>query len=138
LDWPLRNTAHFLKSWSGRHIGNFRIHLEISKEVVHRLEAARDRQPLLVHEEQLRRELKMKSLALLSLLRTIARQESCILWLREGDTPTQFFHIHANTRRRKKFIRLLRHDRHTMVGEGVKAEALYDFFNVIIGTLSQR
>jgi hypothetical protein len=65
--------------------------------MVHHLEAARDLRPVLVHEEQLRRMLKVKSLALSSLLHTIARQESHILWLSEGDAPTPFFHAHANS-----------------------------------------
>jgi hypothetical protein len=43
LDWLLRNTARVLKSWSDRCIGNIRSQLEVAKEVVHRLEMARDR-----------------------------------------------------------------------------------------------
>jgi hypothetical protein len=60
----LRNTMRFLKSWSNRHVGNVKSQLEICKEVVHRLEVARDRHQLLVHEEQLWRELELKSLTL--------------------------------------------------------------------------
>jgi hypothetical protein len=40
----------FLKSWSDHHIGNFKSQLEISKEVVHRLEVARDDCQLFEHE----------------------------------------------------------------------------------------
>jgi hypothetical protein len=67
LDWLFRNTALFLKSWSVCFIGNVRVQLELPKEVVHRLEMARDRRVLLAHEEALRQLLKLKSLGLPSL-----------------------------------------------------------------------
>jgi hypothetical protein len=51
-------------------------------EVVFRLEMAMDRQPLVAHEESLQKKLKLKALALSSLQRTIARQESRLLRLR--------------------------------------------------------
>jgi hypothetical protein len=79
LDWLLRNSAHFLKSWNDRFVGNVRLQLEIAKEVVARLEMARDRRFLVAHEESLRQRLKLKSLALSSLQHTIACQESRLL-----------------------------------------------------------
>jgi hypothetical protein len=104
---------------------------------VHRLEAVRDRRQLMAHEEHLRRELKLKSLALSSLQRTIARPELCIAWIKEEDTPTHFFHAHANARRRKKVIWSLDHNGQMLVDESRKAEALFEFFNDVIGTPSQ-
>jgi hypothetical protein len=70
---------------------------------------------------------------LASLQRTIAKQESQILWLREGDTPTEFFHVYANARCRKKHIRQLMHDGQTLVSKEDKAEAAYSFFNDLLG-----
>jgi hypothetical protein len=55
-------------------------------------------------ERALRHLLKKKLLGLASLERTLARQRSRLLWLREGDTCTHFFHTHASHRRRKNFI----------------------------------
>lgn len=93
-----------LQSWSHRFVGNVRLQLEIAKEVVHRLEMARDHCNLASHEEELRRKLKLKALGLISLQRSIARQESRLLWLSEGDTPTRYFQMYANGRQRKKQI----------------------------------
>jgi hypothetical protein len=93
----LRNTARALRSWSDRSIGNIRMQLELTKEVVLRLETARDRCNLSMLEESLRQELKLKSLGLALLRHTIARHESRLLWLKEGDAPTYFFHAHTNT-----------------------------------------
>jgi hypothetical protein len=125
LHWLIHNTMRFLKSWSGRHVGNIKSQLEIYKEVVYRLEAFRDRRQLLAHEENLRRKLKLKSLA---------RQESQIMWIKEGDAPTHFFHAHANTRCKKKLIRSLNHNGQTLVDEGRKAEVLFNFFDEVLGT----
>lgn len=68
---------------------------------------AGDRRQLATHEAALRRRLKLKALGLSSLQRMITRQESCLLWLSEGDTPTRFFHLHATSHSRKNFIKTL-------------------------------
>jgi hypothetical protein len=133
-----RNTTRFLKSWSDRVVGNVRLQIELAKEVAHRLEVARDRRQLATHEEGLRKFLKLKSLALASLQRTIARQESRILWLSEGDASTKFFHIHASARRRRNFIRTLEVGEQVLVDEGRKAEAVYSFFDAVLGTTPLR
>jgi hypothetical protein len=71
-----------LKSWSDKFIQNLRVQLEVAKKVIHRLEMAWDRRTLAVHEESLQQKLKLKSLGLASLQRTIVRQESRLLWLK--------------------------------------------------------
>jgi hypothetical protein len=73
MDWLLRNTSRVLNSWSNRFIGSVRIQLEVAKEVIHSLEIVWDRQSLAQHEEALRHQLKLKSLGLSSLQRTMAR-----------------------------------------------------------------
>jgi hypothetical protein len=57
----------FQKRWSDCFVGNVRSQLEIAKEVVRRLEMARDRRQLVDFEESLRQRLKVKSLGLASL-----------------------------------------------------------------------
>jgi hypothetical protein len=89
----------------------------MTKEVVHRLKMARDRQALASHEELLRQDFKLKSLGLPSLQCCIARQESRLLWLSEGDAPTRFFHIHASAWRRRKFIRSVESDGQLLIDE---------------------
>jgi hypothetical protein len=76
--------------------------------------------------------MKLKSLGLSSLQWTIAHQESCLLWLSEGDAPTKLFHIHANARERKIFIWSLDYDGQHLVSEESKAEMVFQFFDEIM------
>jgi hypothetical protein len=122
-----------LKSWSDRFIGNIRIQLEIAKEVVHRLEIARGRRWLTPYEEARRQHSKLKALRLSSLQSKIAKQESQLLWLQEGDAPTKFFHIYANAHRHKNHIRSLEHNGKTLVAEDQKVKAAFLFFDDILG-----
>jgi hypothetical protein len=89
-----------LNCWSDRTIGNIRLQLEVAKEVLFCLEQARDLRPLAPHEEALRQLVKLKSLVLTSLQRSMARQESRLLWLQVGDASTKFFDAHANSHQR--------------------------------------
>jgi hypothetical protein len=129
----LHNKARFLQSWSDRSIDNIKMQLVVAKEVVLQLEKARDRRQLTTHEESLRQEFKMKSLGLSSFQRTIARQESRLLWLREGDAPSKFFHIHANHRRWKNFIHELEHEGQRITSEECKADVIFQFFHQVLG-----
>jgi hypothetical protein len=130
----LRNTVRVLKSWSDHCIGNIRSQLEVAKEVVHRLEMARDRRNLGTHEEELRRALKLKLLDLSSLQRTMARQEARTLWLSEGDAPTRFFHSQANGHRRKNHIHSLVHEGQTLTSEEDKIAVTFQFYDRLLGT----
>jgi hypothetical protein len=138
LDWLSRNTARALKSYSDKSIGCIKIQLEIAKEVVHRLEAARDKCTLAAHEESLRQELKLKSLGLASLQHSIVRHQSRLLWLSEGDTPTRFFHVHASARCRKNFIRSFEQNGQTIVDDQLKVDMLFSFFDDVLGAPPSR
>jgi hypothetical protein len=74
-----------------------------------------DRRGLSVHEVALCQFTKLTSLGLSSLQCTIARQESRVLWISEGDASTRFFHVHANSRRRWHCIHTLEHQGHVLV-----------------------
>jgi hypothetical protein len=73
-------------------------------------------------------------MGLCSLQRTVARQESRLLWLREGDVPTKFFHTQANGRRWRNHIHSLEHDRQQLTSEAGKAEVTFQFFDGLMGT----
>jgi hypothetical protein len=87
------------------------------------------------NEELLQQIMKIKSLAFSSLQCTIARQESHLLWLKKGDAPTKFFHVHANSWRRRNFIRSVERDGQVLVTEDSKAQAFFEFFDTVMGTL---
>jgi hypothetical protein len=112
--------------------------LEMAKVVVLRLDLARDRCHLAAHKQDLCQLLKLKSLGLASLEWTIARQESRLLWLREGGTPMKFFHAQASNRRSKNFIRSLKHRGQLLVQEECKPKATFNFFNERLGTPATR
>jgi hypothetical protein len=59
------------------------------------LEKVHDRRLLAGHEEAPRQDMKLKSLGLSPLQRTITGQESHLLWLSEGDASFIFFHAHV-------------------------------------------
>jgi hypothetical protein len=82
--------------------------------------------------------LKKRLLGLASLERTIARQRSRILWLREGDACTRFFHLHASHRRRKNFIGHLIVDDVRITEHADNAEAVDSFYDDLIGSASDR
>jgi hypothetical protein len=130
----LRNTAHFLSSWSARFIENIKVQLEAAKEVVFQLEVAQDQRSLSDSEESLRKLLKMKCLGLSLLQRNIAWQESRLLWLGEGDAPTKFFHMHANLRRRRKHIWSLKQGDQVVFDEDEKAVVAFNYFDDLLGT----
>jgi hypothetical protein len=90
------------------------------------------------HEESLHKEMKLKSLGIASLQRSIARQESRILWLSIGVTPMKLFHIHANARWSRKFIRSIKHEGQVIMSEERKAETFLNFFDDLLGSPSSR
>lgn len=82
--------------------------------------------------------LKKKLLGLCSLQCTIVGQRSRILWLREGDANTKFFHLHANHRRRRNFITQLKVDGLWAQSHSATEDAIHEFFVNLIGNPVQR
>jgi hypothetical protein len=110
-------------------IDNILVQLSLASKVVHQLEMTHDRRCLAAHEESLRQALKLKS----AWNRTIAWQESRLLWLKEVDTSTCFFHVQASHHCRKNIIHAQDHNGQRLVSEDRKAEATFDFFDEIVG-----
>jgi hypothetical protein len=103
-----QTTVKGLQSWSHKKIGHVNSQLELARKILHQLEIAQDYWSLSNLETWLRNQLKIHSLALSSLQRTIARSRSRISWLSEGDANAALFHLHARHRKRKIFISKLR------------------------------
>jgi hypothetical protein len=110
----------------------------IAKEVMHKLEIVRDNKILSQQEEDLHKFAKLKSLALSSLQRTVARQESRLMWLQEGNTLTCLFLIHASPRCCRKCIRSLVPGDAVLLSKESKAQVTYDYFDQIMGTPTLR
>ena len=88
----MQATARGLTSWSAKTMGNVRLKLAISRELLLKFDTTQDYRALSPHEDWLRRQIKASYLGLTSLERTIARQRSHLAWLKDGDANTSFFH----------------------------------------------
>ena len=134
----LQRLSKGLQRWSQRKVGNIRLQLEMAKEILHRLEIARDVREFSPGEEWLRKKLKQHSLGLASLERTVARLQSRILYLKEGDANTAFFHQQARYRKKKKFIAKFQVGDQIVTARDEKQQAALDFYDNLIGTAQQR
>jgi hypothetical protein len=119
-------------------VGSVRLQLAVPKEVILQLDRAQDRRSLSLEEQELHKELKFKCLGLASPKRTIARQQSRIAFLREGDVNTNFFHLQACHRGRKKIIEQLNHQGTWVTEEDVKAKVIWEHFSAILGSAEVR
>uniref|UniRef100_A0A453P0D5 Uncharacterized protein n=2 Tax=Aegilops tauschii subsp. strangulata TaxID=200361 RepID=A0A453P0D5_AEGTS len=87
-----------------------------------------DHRTLSAEERWLRNTLKLTSLGLASLERTIARQRSRIRWLGEGDANTKLFHLVANGRKLRNFIPALQLEDSVITDQNGKEEAFYNAY----------
>lgn len=104
LHEKLRATAKALTRWSSKLIGNLKLQILVTIEVIFRLDVAMEARALSHEEVGLRWIHKRKLLGLSSLERTMARLRSGQTWHKEGDASTRFFHQHANHRHRRNVI----------------------------------
>jgi len=63
----LQRLSRGLQKWGQRKVGNIKLQIEMAKEIIHRLEIARDSRELSASEEWLRKKLKLHCLGLASL-----------------------------------------------------------------------
>lgn len=107
--------------------------IEWAKELIWRFDVAEEKRVLSPGERWFLGALKKKMLGLCLLQRMIARQQSRIHWLREGDANTHFFHLHANNRRRRSFITQLKVDGTWLQSHSGMEDALHEFFVQLVG-----
>lgn len=138
LDNKLHATAKALQSWNDRWIGNIRLQLSIAMEVIARLDVVAESRSLSDQEHGLRKLLKKKLLGLCSLERTIARQHSRLLLLRDGDANTAFFQRHARHRQRKNIITSLQHNGEVYTGQESIAQAVDEYYAELFGSARTR
>lgn len=134
----LQRLSKGLQKWSHHKVGNVKLQLATAKEILHRLEIARDNRVLSPGEEWLRKKLKLHCLDLASLERTIARLRSRILYLQEGDANTSFFHQQARYRKKKNFIAKFQVEERIVTSQEEKQQAALDFYDNLLGTAEHR
>jgi len=60
----LQRLSRGLQKWGQRKVGNIKLQIEMAKEIIHRLEIARDSRELSASEEWLRKKLKLHCIGL--------------------------------------------------------------------------
>jgi hypothetical protein len=138
LDYKLRQVAKALQSWSSNKIGSVWLQFALAREVILRFDEAQEFRPPSTQEIGLRKSLKLRTLGLASMARTIARQRSRLQFLAEGDANTKFFHLQACHRGRKNKIHSLWVEGSEVVTELQMAQALYDHYNSVLGSSFER
>ncbi|XP_073367980.1 uncharacterized protein [Aegilops tauschii subsp. strangulata] len=138
LQNKLRATARSLQKWSDRLVGNVKLQIGIALQVIKQFDIAMEARPLSDAERDLRKCLKRKLLGLSSLERTIARQRSRMLQLRECDGNTRLFHQQASHRQRKNALRTVRYNDQLYSGQDEVASAVDAYFGAAFGAASSR
>jgi hypothetical protein len=138
LSLKFKATTKGLQSWSDRKVGNFKLQLELVREILLQLEVAKESRILNVLETWLLGRLKKCSLALASLIRSMARTRSRIAWLKDGDANTKLFYSWSRYRKRKNFIAKIHDGEQLVTSHSDKAEVLRSFYSDLIGTGQQR
>lgn len=82
----------------------------------------------------MRKMLKVRVLGLASLLHTMARQRSRLLFLAEGDANTKFFHLMACHRKRSNYIHSLCVEGTEVVRYEAMAQALFQYYDHVLSS----
>lgn len=138
IDMLLRKTTHDLTAWGQRKVGNMKLQIAVANWIILQLDHAMEHHVLSAEERWLHNTLKLTSLGLASLERTIARQRSRLRWLAEGDANTNLFHLVANGRKLRNFIPALTQDDMVITEQEGKEEAFYNAYKELLGTCQAR
>lgn len=104
----------------------------MAQEVILRLDIAQENRALTDSEHRLRSKLKKRILGWAVIEKARKRQCSRITYIREGDANTKFFHLKANSRRRKNFIQRLRKDQGWAFSHQDKQQIIQDHFSNVM------
>jgi hypothetical protein len=96
LYYKLKNMARVLKAWSRELLGNACLKLHMANDVIKHLDEAQERMLLTQDEFLFRKDLKARVPGLATVERSWRQQASWVVWLREGDACTYFFHLKVN------------------------------------------
>jgi hypothetical protein len=107
LHIKLSRTVKALKKWSKSLVPQGKLTMAICREVIDRFETAQEQRTLSPQEHSLLQLLKFRILGLAAIEKNRARQRSRLTCLRHGDANSNFFHLMANSRKKKKFIHTL-------------------------------
>ena len=83
-------------------------------------------------EHRLRSKLKNRILGWVVIEKAKKRQCSRVTYIREGDANTKFFHLKANSRRRKNFIQRLRKEQGWAISHQDKQQIIQDHFSSVM------
>jgi hypothetical protein len=68
----------------------------------------------------------------------MTRLWSGLLWMKEGDANTDYFHQHARYRKKKNFIGKIQVEDKLIVDQEEKKETVWDFYNKLLGMVPFR
>lgn len=119
-------------------IGSVCFQLAAARVVIFELDVAQETRLLSPEELELCRELKVATLGLASLSRSIARQKSRYRFLKDGDANTKFFNLQACHRRRKSYIPTFTHGGRTFTTDEAKSGAVFEYYDALLGTRFQQ
>ena len=95
-----------LKRWNRMEFGNVGVNKKKLLDKLARLDEKEGVHGLMHEERRQREEMKVEVECLVSLEEISWRQKSRVLWLKEGDNNTKFFHNMANLHRRYNHLRI--------------------------------
>jgi hypothetical protein len=134
----MQATARALTSLSAKRIGNIKHKMALSRELILKLDKAREDRLLTPPETWLYKTLKLSYLGYASLERTVARQRARIACLKDGDANTTFFHRQCSYRRQKNRIHSLAVDDQVLTEPSDMIAAAFSHFDGLIGSSVER